>query len=261
MGRFEGKAVIVTGSSAGIGRQAALDFAKEGASVTLHGQSSERLKEAQKVLKDAGIPEKRIAVVQGPIQEEKTQKELIDKTVAQFGQIDILVNNAAIMKPPTTDMNSLNEIAVYDYVFAVNVRSVILLSDLAAPYLEKTKGNIINISSVAAQKPTTFSIYYSMSKAALDHWSKDSAAKYGPKGIRVNTISPGPIRTEFLKRHGVVGDAYQQMEDKFAQFTIFKRFGTSDEVTKMILHLASDDASYVTGALLNVDGGLMVNPL
>ncbi|KAI1709139.1 enoyl-(Acyl carrier protein) reductase domain-containing protein [Ditylenchus destructor] len=157
-------------------------------------------------------------------------------------------------------MNSLDSITCYDYVFAVNVRSIILLSELAAPYLEKTKGNIINISSVAAQKPTTFSIYYSMSKAALDHWSKDAAAKYGPKGIRVNTISPGPIRTEFITRHGIVGDAYQQMEEKFAQMTIFKRFGIPEEVTKMMLHLASDDASYVTGAILTIDGGLMVNP-
>ncbi|KAI1709138.1 short chain dehydrogenase domain-containing protein [Ditylenchus destructor] len=79
MARFNGKVVIVTGSSTGIGRQAAVDFAKEGASVTIHGQSSERLQETQKVLKDAGVPEKRILVVQGPIQEEKTQNEIIDK--------------------------------------------------------------------------------------------------------------------------------------------------------------------------------------
>jgi NAD(P)-dependent dehydrogenase (short-subunit alcohol dehydrogenase family) len=258
--RFEGKVVIITGSSTGIGREAALDFAKEGASVTIHGQSTERLEAAKKALKDAGVDEKRVQVVQGSIQEEKTQKEIIDKTVEKFGKIDVLVNNAAIMKPQSSAMNAMDEIETYDYIFAVNVRSVILLSELAVPYLEKTKGNIVNISSIAAQKTSTMSIYYAMSKAALDHWSKNCAVKYAPKGIRVNTVSPGPIRTEFLTRHGVTGDAYDALEKKFAELTLLKRFGEPKEVTSLIKTLASDDSSYVTGAILVVDGGLLIAP-
>ncbi|KAH7697766.1 oxidoreductaseshort chain dehydrogenase/reductase family protein, partial [Aphelenchoides avenae] len=218
--------------------------------------------EAHAELTEAGIPASRILAVQGPIQEEKTQKEIIEKTVEKFGRIDILVNNAGIMKPHDCQMGpAMDAINCYDYVFAVNVRSVILLTELAVPHLEKTKGAIVNISSIAASLPTTWSIYYSMSKAALDHWSKDAAAKYAPAGIRVNTVSPGPVRTEFLKRHGVVGDAYQQMEDDFAKHTLLGRFGTPQEISRNILHLASDDASYITGAILVVDGGLLSKPI
>ncbi|KAH7705042.1 oxidoreductaseshort chain dehydrogenase/reductase family [Aphelenchoides avenae] len=100
-----------------------------------------------------------------------------------------------------------------------------------------------------------------MSKAALDRWSKDSAAKYAPAGIRVNTVSPGPIRTEFIKRHGVVGDAYQQMEDKLATHTLLRRVGTPQEISRNILHLASDDASFITGATLVIDGGVLSRPI
>ncbi|KAH7718965.1 alcohol dehydrogenase, partial [Aphelenchoides avenae] len=119
------------------------------------------------------------------------------------------VNNAAIAKPADAGFEDMAKIEIYDYVFSVNVRSVITLTRLAAPHLEKAKGSIVNISSVAA-KLSGPSSYYGMSKAALDHWSADAAAEYAEKGIRVNTVSPGPIRTEFMKRHGVEGEQAQK---------------------------------------------------
>ncbi|KAH7715824.1 3-oxoacyl-acyl-carrier-protein reductase [Aphelenchoides avenae] len=260
MQRFQGKVVIITGSSAGIGRQAAIDFSKEGAAVTIHGQSEERIQETKKALLDSGIPESKVLVVVGAIQEEATQKALMEKTVEKFGRIDILINNAGIMKPPGCDMEKALSMECYDYVFAVNVRSVVQLCELVVPHLEKTKGNIINVSSIAAKLATKMWPFYSMSKAALDHWSMDAAVRYAEKGVRVNTVSPGPIRTEFLTRHGITGNAYDELEEKFAQTTLLKRFGKPDEVSAMMKSIASDEASYVTGATLVVDGGRLVNP-
>ncbi|KAH7716216.1 3-oxoacyl-acyl-carrier-protein reductase [Aphelenchoides avenae] len=260
MVRFSGKAVIITGSSAGIGRQAAIEFAKEGAMVTIHGRDKGRIEETKKQLHAAGIPDNRFVVVEGNIEDEKTQRQLIDKTIDRFGRIDVLVNNVAIMKPTDITLEAMSEsMDAYDYIFAVNVRSIVTLTHLAAPHLEKTKGNIINVGSFISKQATTFFTYLAMAKAALDHWSIDAALKYAPKGVRVNTVSPGLIRTDFFARQGITGDAFTKFEGQLSQKTLLKRFGTPHEVSAMILTLASDEASYVTGATLAVDGGILIN--
>uniref|UniRef100_A0A914EP72 Uncharacterized protein n=1 Tax=Acrobeloides nanus TaxID=290746 RepID=A0A914EP72_9BILA len=141
MGKLEGKVVIVTGSSNGIGRATAVLFAEEGASVTIHGRSTESLKTTEEILKSKGVPDSRIAVVQGVIEEEKTCEELIQKTVDKFGKIDVLINNAGIAFKKGVDPSSLEN---YQYLLDVNLKSAVHLTQLATPYLEKTKGNIIN---------------------------------------------------------------------------------------------------------------------
>uniref|UniRef100_A0A914PUN4 Uncharacterized protein n=1 Tax=Panagrolaimus davidi TaxID=227884 RepID=A0A914PUN4_9BILA len=152
---FRGKTVIVTGSSAGIGQATAIRFAKEGANVILHGRNPDGIEETKAKLKELGIGDERIEVVFGEMTEEKTLHELIDKTVAKFGQIDVVVNNAG-GAAEQVGMDTA-EIESWDYIFNLNLKrwGLMVLNSLALPYLEKTKGNIVNVSSVDGIKPVS----------------------------------------------------------------------------------------------------------
>ncbi|KAI6174526.1 hypothetical protein M3Y97_01000400 [Aphelenchoides bicaudatus] len=255
---FKGKSVIVTGSSSGIGQEAALIFGEQGASVTIHGQNAERLKKTEDLLKKAGVTDARILTVLGPIEQEETRKKLIDETVKKFGKLDVLVNNAGISHPPGNDPNSLESL---DYVMNTNLRSVIALTRLAAPHLEKTKGNVVNVSSVGSQRVATHAVPYVLTKAALDHFTRNAAVQYASQGIRINTVSPGATDTNFATRHNSNEEALKAFYQYFVDNVIpMHRFGSSREVANVIEFLASDKASYVTGSNYVVDGGVLAGP-
>lgn len=150
MSRFEGKAVIVTGSSSGIGKEAVILFAEEGASVTVHGQSAERIEATKQRLLQAGVAEDRIVTIQGAIQDKETQHRIVNETVGKFGRIDVLVNNAGVMKKADVPEGAIEN---FDFTFDVNVRSVIQLTDLCLPHLQQSKGAIVNVSSMLAVRP------------------------------------------------------------------------------------------------------------
>ncbi|KAI6180893.1 putative oxidoreductase YxbG-like protein [Aphelenchoides besseyi] len=255
---FKGKVAIVTGSSAGIGQATAEIFATEGASVTIHGQSEERLKATADLLKKLDIPDSRVLVVRGAIEDKQTQKRLIDETVTKFGRLDILVNNAAVSYHDRLDPNSLEN---FDYVMDVNLRSLIALTRMAIPHLAKTKGNVVNISSVGSQRVIAISQPYVLTKAALDHFTRNAAVQYAEQGIRVNTVSPGAIRTLFRSRHDIPEDRKNAIEnyvDRMLKNDVpMQRSGSAREVANVIVFLASDKASYVTGANYVVDGGVL----
>uniref|UniRef100_A0AC34GEA9 Uncharacterized protein n=1 Tax=Panagrolaimus sp. ES5 TaxID=591445 RepID=A0AC34GEA9_9BILA len=185
MNRFEGKVVIVTGSSAGIGRASVLRFAKEGASVVVHGQSKEKLESVKKDLLGLKIDESRILVIAGSLEDEATHDRLIDETVKRFGRLDILINNAAIPGKAGSDPNSMEG---YDAIMNVNVRAIYRLIQLATPHLEKTKGSIVNITSDLSERPMPRSMPYSISKAALNHLTRNFARSLAEKNIRVNAV-------------------------------------------------------------------------
>jgi NAD(P)-dependent dehydrogenase (short-subunit alcohol dehydrogenase family) len=258
-GRFSGKVAVVTGSSSGIGQAIALLFAREGAKVTIHGRSENGIKETKRQLSALGVADSNIFVVMGPVEDDKVIRELIEGTVNKFGRLDILVNNAG------TSQNPLNEdgesAKVFDYLFDVNLKSITKLTCLAVPHLEKTKGNIINVSSVGSTRAFGGDyIFYQTTKAALDHYTRNTAIKYAPKGIRVNALNPGFIRTNFIGRHGVPEEAVDQMEENYVKKHVpMARMGTSEEMAKATAFLASDDASYVTGTCLIADGGFAVD--
>ncbi|KAI6211025.1 3-oxoacyl-[acyl-carrier-protein] reductase FabG [Aphelenchoides besseyi] len=177
------------------------------------------------LLKKLNIPDSRVLVVQGAIEEEQTQKRLIDETVKKFGRLNILVNNAAVSYRDDLVPNSL------DYVMSVNLRSLIALTRMAIPYLAETKGNVVNVSSAGSQ--------------------------------RVSPISqpPGFIETIFRSRHEM-SDAKKKSIEKFIEHTLkndvpLQRGGSPHEAANVIVFLASDKASYVTGANYLVDGGYL----
>uniref|UniRef100_A0A7E4VS22 NAD(P)-binding protein n=1 Tax=Panagrellus redivivus TaxID=6233 RepID=A0A7E4VS22_PANRE len=262
MGRFTDKVVIVTGSSAGIGKAALIGFAKEGASVVLHGTNSERLAEAEKSLHEAGIPESRILKIKGELTNDAVHDQIINETMTRFGKIDVLVNNAGVFKKPG---NSNTAIENFDYVFNVNVRAIFRLVELATPHLEKTKGNIINVSSIVGiSKNQEFgpeALVYAMTKSALDRYTQNVNQSLMKKGIRINNINPGPFQSNFGRRGG--GDAKNDevlLSEDFPKVILKStpagRFGQPEELVPAFLLLADEKSSFITGALWVLDGGM-----
>jgi NAD(P)-dependent dehydrogenase (short-subunit alcohol dehydrogenase family) len=253
MGRFDGKVVIVTGSSAGIGQDAVLAFGREGASVTIHGRNPEGLAETEKFLKEAGVPSERILTVTGAVDEETVPAKIIDETVAKFGRIDVLVNNAGALGIPGVDKDSLEN---FDFIIKVNLRSVIELTQRAMHFLEKTKGNVMNVSSNASMCAFTDATFYTISKAALDHYTRNASLKYGPN-VRINAVNPGPVTTAIFDKYGVEKDKQENFFKWVGKTSALNRGGVPREITSILLFLASTEASYVTGACWVADGGHM----
>uniref|UniRef100_A0AC34FLM2 Uncharacterized protein n=1 Tax=Panagrolaimus sp. ES5 TaxID=591445 RepID=A0AC34FLM2_9BILA len=185
--RFDGKVVIVTGSSAGIGKTTILKLAKEGASVILHGQSKEKLEKVMaELLEVVGKDESKVLVIAGSLEDDATHNRLIDETIKRFGKLDILINNAGVASGKQgADFNGME---TYDTIMAVNVRAIYHLIQLATPHLEKTKGSIVNISSPLGEIPFALSMPYSISKAALNHLTRNFARSLAEKNIRVNAV-------------------------------------------------------------------------
>jgi NAD(P)-dependent dehydrogenase (short-subunit alcohol dehydrogenase family) len=183
---FDGKVVIVTGASSGIGAQTARDFAKLGASLVLVGRQLENLK---KVAEDCGNSEK-ILMVQADVTVEDDTKRIIDETIKKFGKIDVLLNNAGVIENGTIETTSIEQ---YDRVMNTNMRSIYHLTMLAVPHLVKTEGNIVNISSVCGVRSFPGVLAYNISKAAVEQFTKCVALELAPKKVRCNSVAPGKV--------------------------------------------------------------------
>jgi len=179
---------------------------------------------------------------------------VVRKTVDHFGRLDVLVNNAGVYyKTHAADESSLE---LYKKTMTINVDSVVRTTMEAIPHLERTGGNIVFVSSVASIKPAANGYAYRMSKAALSSYAKCVAVDVAPK-IRVNIVSPGPVATPLFDK---VGISRETLEKKMGPATLLGRVGESDEIAATIFYLASDDASFVNGAEIFVDGGYLCKP-
>ncbi|KAI6206256.1 hypothetical protein M3Y94_00887700 [Aphelenchoides besseyi] len=249
--RFENKVVIVTGQAA------AYRFAQEGAKgITIHGRNPEAMQETTDKLKENGFSEDRIQQVLGDVKEENTLKELVNKTIEKFGQIDVLVNNAGNSAEEaglsTADIESL------DHILDMNLKSYIKLAAFALPHLEKTKGNIVNVSSVDGVRPHPEAINYSISKAAIDHYTRNAAVLFAEKDIRINNVNPGYIHTQIKPRSGVEPEGLKKFHETWVKRNCpMKRPGESREIANVIAFLASEEASFMTGSIVVADGGLI----
>jgi NAD(P)-dependent dehydrogenase (short-subunit alcohol dehydrogenase family) len=250
---FKSKVVIVTGSSTGIGAGTAVKFAKEGAAaVVLHGRKEDALKTVKEQCEKAG-PGVKVHICVGDITDAKVREKMINETADKFGRIDVLVNNAGISIHSPISETSID---VFDKIMDVNIRSVIVLTQLAIPHLVKSNGNIVNISSVAGLRAMPLFTFYCMSKIALDHFTRCLAVDLGPKGVRVNSVNPGAIPdTELGVRQGHSADQVKEYMAKAGAAYPLRRPGTIDEVADVITFLASDKAKFVTGNIVPVDGG------
>jgi len=250
---FKGKTVIVTGSSGGIGASLAVRFAAEGANVIIHGRQESALQNVKKRCLEASGGNAKVHICVGDISDDKVRQKLVNETIDRFGQLDVLVNNAGLWDPRNFSDSSMD---LYDKLMEVNVRSVIALTQLASPNLIKSKGNIVNISSEAGAKPFNVITFYCVTKAALNHFTKCLALELGPKGVRVNAISPSYIpETDVLSRAGVTSDTQQFFLKMAQEGHPLRRTGTVEEVCDATLFMASDKAKFSTGVIFPVDGG------
>ena len=253
-GQLEDHVAIVTGGSSGIGRGIALEFAREGAKVVV-ADMREEPKRGKYFETDAAPPT--IAVieemgmvglfVQADVGREEAAAEIVEATLARFGGLDILVNNAGIHIPGTSQEISL---ADWDRVQAVNLRGVFTMIKASLPHLKKSAhGRIINISSIHAFAGSESAPPYSASKAGLVNLSRSIALEVAERSVTVNTICPGYIETAVQDYQNE-----QEVEDARKR-TPLPRFGKPRDIGRAAVFLASDDASWITGTSLTVDGG------
>lgn len=248
--RLDGKVALITGASSGIGAGTAILFCKLGAEVAITGRNVENLsKTADECEKSNGKKPFKLA---GDLTSEDFVKQLVEDTVKHYGKLDILVNDAGIVKVGSIETTSLEQ---YDEVMNINVRSIYHLTMLAVPHLVKTKGSIVNVSSVNGVRSFGGVLAYCMSKSAIDQFTRCTAIELAPKQVRVNSVNPGVIITEIHKRGGMDEEAYQKFLERCKTTHALGRPGQVEEVANTIAFLASDSASFITGAQIPVDGG------
>jgi len=243
------KIALVTGASSGIGAATAILFSKLGASVAIVGRNEENLK---KVYAECEKNGRKHLMIVADLAKEEGVKRTVDETISCFGKLNILVNSAGILAYGTIETTTLQQ---YDDVFNINVRSIYQMIMLAAPHLVETKGTIVNVSSVNGIRSFPGVLAYCMSKSALDQLTKCTALELASKQVRVNSVNPGVIITEVHKRAGLDDEAYAKFLERSKNTHALGRPGECDEVSKTIAFLASDDSSFITGALIPVDGG------
>lgn len=247
---LEGKVALITGASKGIGFSIAEIFAAAGAKVVISSRKQDALDEMANQLITKGYEVTGIACNVGNMEE---LPALVEKTVAKYGTIDILVNNAA--SNPVFGPVHETSLEAFDKIMNVNVKAPFELCRLSFPYLRKSAGaSVINISSIGGLSPETGLGIYSVSKAALISLSKVFAKEWGDAKIRVNVICPGLIQTKFSEALWT-NDKIMSM---ILKHLAIKRAGTSEEIGAMALFLASTASSYSTGGVFTADGGFTI---
>ncbi|HZT58202.1 MAG TPA: glucose 1-dehydrogenase [Pyrinomonadaceae bacterium] len=244
-----GRAALITGATSGIGRATALRFAEEGARVALVARSAEGLKDVAGEIENLGGE---AVGISADVMNESDAERAVSETVERLGGLDVLVNAAGIISNGTVENTSL---ADWDVMMNVNLRSVFHLMQLSAPHLEKRPGNVVNVSSVTGLRAFPGVLAYCVSKAGVDQLTRCAALELAPKGVRVNAVNPGVVVTEIHRRGGMNEENYAAFLERSKTTHPIGRVGTPDEVAELILYLASDRASWVTGATYSIDGG------
>jgi NAD(P)-dependent dehydrogenase (short-subunit alcohol dehydrogenase family) len=244
-GRLTGKAAVITGGDSGIGRAVAIAFAREGADVLIsYLNEHEDAQDTAKYVQEAG---RRCVLVPGDIADRAHCKTIIPKAVEEFGRVDVLVNNAAFQM----SHESLDEVSdeEWDYTMAVNLSAMFTLCKDAIPHMQPG-ASIINSSSVNSDQPSPHLAPYAMTKAGIANFSASLAQMLAEKGIRVNSVAPGPVWTPLIP-----ATMPPEKVESFGEQVPMGRAGQPAELAPVYVMLAGDEASYVSGARIAVTGG------
>lgn len=241
------KRVIVTGASSGIGRATAELFLAEGAKVALIARRLRQLEDVASKYQP-GLAK----VVQADLADPSETETAFSRAVQALGGLDVLVNAAGILKGRSLEATSLE---LWDETMNINVRSLFHLIKLAVPELERSRGNIVNVSSVTGVRAFPGVLAYCVSKSAVDHLTRCAALELAPKGIRVNAVNPGVVVTELHRAGGMDEESYAKFVEHGKTTHPLGRVGDANEIADLIFFLASDKAGWITGTTVSVDGG------
>ena len=246
MKRLDGKVALVTGGNSGIGLATAKRFQEEGARVAISGRSKKTLDEAVKIIGNG------VVAIESDVAKLTDIDKLYAEVAQKLGKIDVLFVNAGIAKfGPFADTSE----SVYDEQFDINVKGAYFTIQKALPFLNDGASIILN-TSVVGNKGNVGASAYSATKAAMRSLARTAAAELIGRGIRVNAVAPGPIVTPIFGKTGLPQEAIDEFAKDILNRVPMKRFGQPEEVAGAVAFLASQDASYITGVEINVDGGI-----
>jgi len=244
---FKGKTALITGSARGIGNVIAEKFAALGANVVISDILEDAAEEAVAKFRKQGYE---AFAVKADVSNGEEVRDLINKTTEQYKTLDIVVNNAGITRDTLLMRMSEKD---WDLVLDINLKGAFLVTQAAAKVMMKQRsGRIVNISSVVGQMGNAGQCNYSASKAGLIGFTKTSARELAGRGITVNAVAPGFIDTEMTR------SLPEKVIEQFIENTPLKRFGTPEDIASAVLFLSSDEAGYITGQVLGVNGGMLM---
>jgi NAD(P)-dependent dehydrogenase (short-subunit alcohol dehydrogenase family) len=246
---FANKAVLITGATSGIGKAAALRFAEAGAKVAAVGRNVTALAELQKSIEGVGG---KCLPIEADLALAEQMETVVSSAAEPFGGIDVLVNAAGHISSGTIETTSID---AWDKMLNINLRTAFLLMQQALPSIIERQGNIVNVSSVTGLRAFPGVLAYCVSKAALDQLTRCAALELAAKNVRVNAVNPGVVVTEIHKRGGMTEEQYAAFLQHSKDTHPLGRVGDASEVAELIFFLASERASWITGATYSIDGG------
>lgn len=246
---FSGKVVVVTGASSGIGQATALAFGAAGAAVLVTGRSRTALEGVAAAIEQQGG---RASVVAVDVTADPAPDLIIGEALTRFGGLDVLVNAAGVIASAATEAT---DDALWDQMMNVNTRAPFRLMRAAFPQLKARRGNVVNVSSVNGLRSFAGVAAYCTSKAAVDHLTRCAALDWAPHGVRVNAVNPGVTVTNLHRRSGMDEERYAAFLERSKATHPLGRPGRPEEIADLILFIASERATWITGDTISIDGG------